>query len=430
MKKIVLRSLAASTLALSGAAVAQDMDKKVTVGGNIQMNLNTSNSADPDTPNFNADKSRLKVKVAGGIASAEVEVELNGNKLKKENATAGSLASSKEETNTVSIRRANLNLDVLTLKSGSNTFTTTLSMGGIRIGGADLTAADVTWAPQGYSRQDGAYLKETLALGKMADVELGLGIFNNVNTFIADSGAVWNPDATNQVKQSNWFSSSWNKSMGIAAHVAATVNVDDNQSIGAKFYYGSQNKAPSNISVAAATTGAPIMSAARDVSHMEASVIYNHAGIFGNKGVLSTNGAGFWYEIDDAKGSMTATAPGTSESDFTYGSAGTDTKKSTLMGFGVAGDTGSYLTGMLQKGDRLTYAVSYATLKMTDGATAGNSYNDNQMAFSVGYAVSTFEIAFNLENVKSDKKVFADNGKTANPKDTMMRSYLTMAYQF
>jgi hypothetical protein len=414
VKKIVLRSLAASTLALSGAAVAQDMDKKVTVGGNFQLNMNTSDSARSNTfranettsaPDFGIDKARVKTKVAGGIASGEAEIDFKGG-------------------STFSLRRAQLNLDALTLKSGDNTFTTTLSMGGIRIGGADLTAADITWAPQGYSRQDGAYLKETLALGKMANIELGAGLFNTINTFVlgAASSPATSVGATSW-NDANTVNSVKGKGLGMAAHVAATVNVDDNQSIGAKFYYGAQEK------VKTAETTAT----ARDLSHMEASVVYNHAGIFGSKGVLSTNGVSFWYEADELKGGMAITAADTDKSEAIFAPAGSDTVKSTLMGFGVAGDTGSYLTGMLQKGDRLTYAVSYAMNKGTYGAAAAtNDYDKKQMAFSVGYAVSSFELAFNLEHVKADKKVFADNGKTAdaNKKDTMMKSYLTMAYQF
>jgi hypothetical protein len=398
VKKIVLRSLAASTIALSGAAVAQDMDKKITTGGNFQLNMNTSDSSRSEAPDFAIDKARVKTKVAGGIASGEVEVDFqNGS--------------------TFSLRRAQLNLDVLTLKSGSNTFTTTLSMGGIRIGGADLTAADITWAPQAYGRQDGAYLKETLAIGKMADIDFGVGLFNNITTYFVDSAAKGINDASNITKGKG-------KSLGLAAHVAATVNVDDNQSIGAKFYYGSQEKA---------ITYTANAGKARDVSHMEASLVYNHASIFGNKGVLSTNGVSFWYEVDDAKGEMTATKTAT-DSNYTYGTANNDTLKSTLMGFGIAGDTGSYLTGMLQKGDRLTYAVSYAMNKLTDGDTTTDlNYDKKQMAFSVGYAVSSFELAFNFEHVKNNNAIFSDKGKSTNAserKDSMMRSYLTMAYQF
>ncbi|WP_338635104.1 hypothetical protein [Spirobacillus cienkowskii] len=398
MKKIVLRSLAASTLALSGAAVAQDMDKKITTGGNFQLNMNTSNSTASDKPDFAIDKARVKTKVAGGIASGELEVAF-------------------KDSNAFDIRRAQLNLDALTLKSGDNTFTTTLSMGGIRIGGADLTAADITWAPQGYGRQDGAYLKETLALGKMANIELGAGLFNNITTYFVDSAVKGINDADNITKGKG-------KSLGLAAHVAATVNVDDNQSIGGKFYYGSQEKAYTDAG----------KTKARDVSHMEASVVYNHASIFGNKGVLSTNGVSFWYEVDDAKGGMSAAATSATDTNIVYGTANNDTLKSTLMGFGIAGDTGAYLTGMLQKGDRLTYAASYAMNKLTDGDTTTTdlNYDKKQMAFSVGYAVSSFELAFNFEHVKNNKAIFSDKGKSADAdkKDTMMRSYLTMAYQF
>lgn len=478
MKKFALRSLAVSVLSLAGStAFAQDntnkmsdkdqkvaLDSSSTTGGSIfsqdqidalkkemekkdptenkftfagvlQLNANTSDSQRASTPDFSASKLRVGASVTGGIATAQIELQVNGNQQKTQTVSSTGASGSTTGTTggdqgngTVTIRRAQLNLDVLTLKGGPNTYTTTLSLGGIRIGGADGAAPDAAWTTTGFGRQDGAYLKEALVFGKSANIEFGFGAFNNIV-------AVANPTATSTSSgyggwgsltsvtiQENWTGNSFSQSIGFAGHLAGTVNIDDDQSLALKAFYGVQGNAPTK-----QDSNGGLLNA-RDVSHIEASLVYNHAGILGSKGVISGNGVSLWYENENAGKTKNATSNGSG--DFTYTTSTDDSTVSQIYGLGVAADSASYLTGMLQKGDRLTYAASYVMLNTTFGNTTSTpNYNASQMAASVGYAVNTFELAFNFEYDSSDTTMFDDSNGSLTKKNAM-KTYLTGAYIF
>ena len=139
------------------------------------------------------------------------------------------------------------------MKAGENTFTTTLSLGGIRIGNADATTPDAVWTTTGFGRQDGAYLKEAMAFGKKASVEVGFGAFNNIvayanpvypSTGNTTGGYSWSGSAS--TKQANWESTSFSQSIGFAGHLAANVNIDDEQSLALKGFFGTQGNSPTN----------------------------------------------------------------------------------------------------------------------------------------------------------------------------------------
>lgn len=465
MKKSVLRSIAVSVLSLAGSAtfaqenkdqkvaidssnatgtslfsqeqidaLKKEMEKKdvtenkVTFAGVLQLNANTSDSQRSSSPDFSASKVRLGVNVSGGIATGQVEVQLNGNQQSTQT-VAGNTTSGDAGNGSVTLRRAQLNLDVLTIKGGQNTYTTTISLGGVRIGGADGTAPDVAWTTTGYSRQDGAYLKEALVFGKTANVEIGFGAFNNITaitnpTYLGTSSSGYTGWGSQPLvtKQANWMSDSFSQSIGFAGHLAGTYNFDDNQSLAAKVFYGTQGDSPTDQDSSGNLTHA------KDVTHIEASLVYNHAGILGSKGVISGNGISFWYENEDIGKSKTATA--NSSGDFNYTAFVDDSQVVSLYGLGVAADSSNYLTDMLQKGDRLTYAASYTMMDTKFGNKAISSdYNISQIAASVGYAVNTFEAAFNFEYDDSDTTVFNDSNKHLKEKNAI-KTYLTAAYVF
>ena len=314
MKKSVLRSLTISALSLAGStafaqenkstvenkeqkvaldaagttggtlfsqdqidALKKEMEKKdvtenkVTFAGLIQLNANTSDSQRVSTPDLQAGKVRLGVNVSGGIASGQVEVQLRGNQQATQTVTTTGTTQTTSGDNgngAVTLRRAQLNLDVLTVKAGENTFTTTLSLGGIRIGNADATTPDAVWTTTGFGRQDGAYLKEAMAFGKKASVEVGFGAFNNIvayanpvypSTGNTTGGYSWSGSAS--TKQANWESTSFSQSIGFAGHLAANVNIDDEQSLALKGFFGTQGNSPTN------QDSNGTLTKARDVTH-------------------------------------------------------------------------------------------------------------------------------------------------------------------
>lgn len=416
-------------------------ENKITFAGIIQLNANLNDSQRSSAPDFNASKVRLGANISGGIVSGQVEVELKGNQQSTQTVSSTGQGSNTVQTTSndngngqVTIRRAQLNLDVLTIKADQNTFTTTVSLGGVRIGNADATAPDATWTTTGFGRQDGAYLKQAMVFGKTANVELGVGAFNNIiaitnnpypTTGNTSGGYGGWGNASTATKQANWGSSSFSQSIGVAGHLAATVNFEEDHYLKAKAFLGSQGNSPTD------QDSNGTLKTARDVTHTEASLSYNNAAYLGSKGVISGNGVSVWYENETIGRSKTATR---NNGDFTYTNASStdDSQNASLYGLGIAADSSNYLTGMLQKGDFITYALSYAMANVTFGSkSTSQDYNTSQIVASVGYGVNTFETALNFEYDSADTNIFTDsNGGTTVNKKNATKTYLTMAYSF
>lgn len=401
----------------------------IKVGGVVQANANFHDSQSARTPNFNASKVRLGLNISGGIATGQIEVQFNGNQAPGtvEDGTVKNAEVSDNGRGQVTIRRGQLNLDVLTVKSNENTYTTTLSLGGIRIGGADGVGPDAAMTTSGFARQDGAYLKQAMTFGKSAKFELGIGAFNNIfaahNAAYAedkDENSAFSWGASVSTLQANWTEGSFSKSLGIAGHAAASYDIDDNQSFSAKFLIGSQGNAPSK-------QNKDGLSQARDVTHIEASALYNHKAMFGSKGVLSGNGIGFWYENENIGKTKTATKSG---DDFSYAASKDNSQNASLYGVGIAADSSNFLTDLLQKGDFITYAANYSLADVTFGSKdTSKDYNVSQAAVSVGYGVNTFETALNFSYSASEAKVFQNSeGKTNQTSAT--KAYVTAIYAF
>ncbi|APJ04025.1 hypothetical protein [Silvanigrella aquatica] len=474
MKKLLLRSLAVSALSLCGnnvfaqevaeleeqktaldtnktsgseliseeqiKAIKKEVAKQdptkntITLFGVAQFNANTSNTQRQNTPDFSANRLRLGVNVSGGIASGKAELEFSGNQQSTQTATSG-VTSGDSGNGGVKIRQAQLNLDVLTVKSEENTYKTTVSLGGIRVGGADCTGPDIVWGASGYGRQDGAYLTQSLEFGKAGSLSLGLGAFNNINAFMnpayPSSGTGFGGWGVNSGASiaSNWGSPSFNGALGYLGNINAAYNIDENQSLKASFYYGTQENAP------AGQDSSGNITSARNVVHTESNLVYNHKGIFGDKGVLSGNGISIFFENDDVGATQVANKSNGSVSYAPTLISGTqnaldDSQNTSILGLTVSADSGNYLTGMLQKGDRLTYAASYVSLNTIFGnSNYSQNYVANQAAASLGYAVNTFETAFNIEYTNSNKTIFSDATGKLN-KNNAVRSYITAAYVF
>jgi hypothetical protein len=386
----------------------------ITTGGIVQFNLNTSSTTRANTPDFSANKVRLGVQVASGIASGQVELQFDGSQ-------------SGVGDGEVTIRRAQLNLDLLTMKNSSGAYTTTLSLGGIRVGGADNMGGDATWATTGNGRTDGVYLKETLEFHKTAKIELGAGFSNNmsVTAYKPQSAGFpgWADPSVNVGMPSSWMSPSLNKSRAILAHIRTNYSFTDDQTFNFATYYAKQNKSP------VTQTPNNMLSTVRDLERIEMSGVYNHSGIFGDKGVLSANGVGVWFEQN--KAARTQTAVPNNDGDYIYTNTSVnDTTRNTLLGVGLAGDTAHYFSSLAQKGDRLTYGISYALGDLSyDDQAYSKRYNVSQFVSSVGYGVSSFEMALNVEYSGATAQVFT-NSKGMLTNKNAAKTYLTAAYAF
>ncbi|BBH53460.1 hypothetical protein [Fluviispira sanaruensis] len=401
--------------------------------GLIQLNANLVDTTRSGTVDFSAAKVRFGILATGGIASGQFEVQFNGNQQRDLAVTSGTNQTAKSQGDgAVTIRRAQLNLDVLNIKSGANTFLTTLSLGGVRIGGADNSAPDAAITTNGYARQDGAYLKETITLGKAFSSEIGVGAFNNITAYTQSPGSYSGYGSVNNSLQANWMSTSFNGSLGYAGNVKLAYNFDDNKSLTGQFFYGAQSNAPS----AQDTDGT--VTKVKDVSHTEASLLYNDKAIFGSNAVIAANGIAVWYENESAGTTYTANKNSGGYSYARQGNATSgvdDSNYMNLIGLGVSGDTGNFFTGLMQKGDRLTYGIAYSFLESIY-ANQSNDTNDknkanfslNQVSAQIGYAVNTYEIALVADYKISEQAIFsnAKGDKVQNATTT----YITAAYSF
>lgn len=401
--------------------------------GYVQGDMNLSDSQRTNVPDFQGQDAIAGLLVAGGIASAQLEVDFFGNQPLYEapitDPVSGVTTTPPSYNNTVELRQAQLNLSALKLKSGDNSYTTIISLGGIRVGSAQYTAPDAANTPTGFERQDGGYLQEKMKFGNQWSVILGFGAFNTLYGSAPGSHYTsWgnNPPIT---MQNFWLSTSLNPSLAYLGSLNATYFFSTNRSLNLIAIYDAQNNAPySDVPLTGLQT-AGALSEVRNVNHTEASLLYNDIGLFGNKGVINSNGVSFWYEREE--NSRTQLATGNLANGFVYTNGLIDDAQvATLYGFGIAADSEPYLTNMLQKGDRITYAAAYTLVTSALGAPSLlQTYQVNQPSASIGYAVNTFEIALNWEySFANTNSFFTD--KNGNPQNNEMTTYITAAYNF
>ena len=404
---------------------------KTSIGfyGLLQSNMTAYDTQRSNVPDFAPQHVRLGTKLSGGIASGQVELEWNGNQLDSAQSnsnidpmTGGTLAASQSTNNTVVIRQGQLNLDAISIVDGDNTYVTTVSFGGIRVGGAQFIVPDISSVPNNFSRQDGAYIQEKLGIGKNLTLNLGFGAFNTLFVHRPDSGAYTGWDTSSAaVAPSLWGANSFKTQLAYVGNMSSTYNMSDTQNFQFNLYAGSQKNAPYSMG-----SGTTVLSR-QDVSHIESSLSYNDTDLLGSKGVISGNGIDFFYEREANARAIDNT---TSLNGYLDNSG-----VSAIYGAGISADSSPYLSSMLQKDDRLTYAIGFNLVtnnnqnqELQPGNITFQNFRVNQTSASIGYAVSQFEVALNGEYSSSDTNIFKDSDNNAVSKE--FKSYITAAYVF
>lgn len=395
------------------------INNNVTAYGLLQFNANTNDSTRSNTPDFAANRMRLGVNVKGGVVEGRIELQFNGNNVK-------------EKSDLVAIRKAELNLKVLNIQYGNINYLTSLSLGGLRVGGAMSTAPDIANIPNKFARQDGIYLEEIIEIKNTGKIGLGVGVFSHITALkqqpVSSGSANWLGSKRASIN-SNWMQNSFSNSRGYLTKLDTIYYFSENQKLNFIAIYGMQDDAPNEQS----DTGTLIK--VNDLNHGEASLWYNDVNIFGDKGLLSDNGIALWYEREDVGKKRNAIAVGGGQFHYDGSTNYDDSQMFQLLGLSVSGDTQRYLTDFLQKKDRFTYAVSYSIETVnfgnpvTETGSANPNYKTNQFSASVGYAVNTFETAFNIAYSVSDEKVFTDRFGNLNKNDAL-KGYLTAFYKF
>ena len=394
-------------------------DNIVTPYGLVQFNANTNDSTRSNTPDFAANRVRFGMKVQGGIAEGRFEVQFNGNNVDG-------------KSNLVIIRRADLSLKVLNIEHENVNYVTTVSIGGMRVGNTMSTAPDIAYIPNKYGRQDGVYIEELIDFKKQGKISIGAGAFNHIRALrqqsVSSGNANWLGSKGASIN-SNWMQESFSNSKGYLGKLDSTYFFSDNKKLNLIAIYGMQNDAPREQS----PTG--VLTKVNDLKHGEASLWYNDSNIFGDKGLLSDNGIALWYEREEIGKTKDAIPIGGGKFNYDDSTTYDDSQVFQLFGASVSGDTAKYLTNMMQKKDRLTYAASYSFVDVNFGnpvtttGVANPNYKTSQYAAYVGYAVNTFETGFNIAYYSSTENVFTDSNGNLN-KNNALKGYLTAFYKF
>ncbi len=362
--------------------------------GLLQFNTNLLDTQRTNVPDFSGQHVRLGTKVNSGKINAQIEAEL--------------LANNPQNNNQVVLRQAQINVDLLNSVYGENSYSTSLSLGAVRIGGAEFHTPDISNVPSQFSRQDGIYVQEKIGSGKQLAFAGGLGFFNTL--FAVDPGqshAGWDVP-TPLTQPSAWQGNSLNGSLAYVLTFNSTYKLDDSRSVSLALYNGHQGRAPA--------AGTPSL-ATRQVNHFEGSLAYNDPKLFGTHGVISGNGVTFWTETEKADRSQIDSQDVPVD----------DSMTASIYGLSGAGDKHF---DFMKKDDSLTYAasVNLATHKYANENPVLYNYEVTQIAGSVGYAMGTFEVALNAEMSTSDKKIYVDS--ESNTTESEVKSYVTAVYNF
>ncbi|MEN9824674.1 MAG: hypothetical protein RI953_419 [Pseudomonadota bacterium] len=419
-RKIALLAVIASqSNAFADEKSDKDIQKSVVPYGLIQAYSNVADSQYSSAPDFTMAILRFGMKVSEGITRAQFETAVWGNV-----AETGDVPASAVGFNGVGIRRADVGL---ALSSG-----TTISLGRIRMGGADAWGVDATAAAEQFGSIDGASIVQKLSLGDKNELSFSLGIGNSMG----------NPSG----KDTHTFGRSLKSDRGVI--VGARANVLGG--VVATAYYGMEKNQIAQESAAEQAVldaeGKPVAGqfvklkkviTARDASHFEGSLGYNK----------DNYAVGGWYQSvvrSDLKlatfvDNKLTTSPIT-DADAKYGAKVGPKTTSSILGFGFNTDSSLLgYTDVLQKGALLTFGGSVAKLAERDGVSSNDSEeakNDiTQVALGVGYQSGGFALELGNEFQSSTAQSFnsknKEQGSAAAPsKTSAYKTYLVGIYSF
>jgi hypothetical protein len=413
-----IKGLTILTLAASSAFAQEKKDDKpiVTPYGSISFNTNFLDTSRSNVIDFSAEHARLGLKVQHGFVDADLLVQFIGNREKN--------------ANTVSIRKAALGLNLPKFNLADINFATKISVGGLRISGAENTAPSVANVTNGFGRQDGIYLNETITFANQSQIKLGLGLFNNINAKkmneVSTLEADWS-DADNSVIASDWSNKSNSESKGFLAKAEVKTVVTETAFFQFTGVYALQDNALSKKNKDTIK--------ARDVKHLEASILFNDTNVFGDKAIIAGNGIAAFYENVSLSKEIKAEDMGGNK--FKYDSVGAfdNSQKFQLIGISVGGDTESYLTNIMTTNDRITYAAAYSLANVNFANSKTNlgldnpDYKIHQGTAYIGYGLNGFETGLNFAYSKASEKIYTNREGKAD-KDNKFTGTLIAQYKF
>lgn len=423
VRKIALLAVVAAQVnAFADEKSDKDIQKSVVPYGLIQGYSNLADSQYGSTPDFTLATVRFGVKVSEGITRGQIETQYMGNV-----ADSGAVPASAVGLNGVLIRRADVGL---ALSSG-----TTISLGRVRLGGADAWGIDATTPPDQFGFIDGASVVQKVALGGKNELALSLGLGNSMGV----------PGG----RDTHTFSRTLKNDRGVILGARASF-----EGITAAAFYGMEkNQVKQEASAEQAVLGAdgnPIkneqgnvtqlvklkkVTTARDASHFEASLGYNR----------DNWAVGGWYQaltltdlkvVNFVNGKFTTSAP--TADDAKFGAKALPKTTSTIVGAGFNTDSSLLgYTDVLQKGALLTMGGSVVKTAERDNDSSNDSTEAEkdqlQYALGVGYQSGGFALELGHLLATSKGKNFNDGNaeQGADPtKKSSNYTYLMGIYVF
>lgn len=413
MKAIV--SLVGLTALMAGQAFGQEAsaekapEKKIDFSGILQGKVNLMDSRRSTTPDYSLSIPQLNVKVSEGIAKGQLDLRFTGND--------GSGSDGKEDKyhNNVLIRKAEAGID-LPSKTG-------FRVGRVRPGNPAVWGADITTTLDGYGGMDGLMLKQEIPLGEGGKIKVAATLGNNL---VVPSSKLARSDVYGE---DTGFYPSFKKDKAMVASLDLELS-----GVKAGFYYGAEkNQVKKNEAAKIETTptaadptkfetkSIPAKKTFADVTHLEASLGYDMDGI----------GAGVAYQLIttakesegsiDGKGKVIRTTTVTDKK-----------KKESILSLGMNGDSTLFgVKDLVQTGDKLTYALSYAVSATRAGGEKEADKDKNEVGLSFGYGVGAYNIDFNYAYTFSKAKQFTDKDESkADAKKNFSKLYLNSVYNF
>lgn len=434
--------------------------------GLIQANVNFVDSVRNNTPDFSLSHARLGVLAIENRWRGQLEFEFLGNQPRAFFAGGNDpLYLSQSSNNTVNVRQAQISFDffrystpekpskadkqqeaVVQQKNAPQTTTATVvtdapqspldtfisrvSLGGIRVGGANATAPDAAFTPSGYSRQDGIYFTENAVFGNSDSATFGVGVFNNLISF--NSGKLgayqgWGsyPTTSQNFLGVNGFNSStFQKAYLFSGNY--TAQFSDTKFLNPAIYYGFQKRSAVN------TNDLGFATTVRDSTHIEGQLLYNDTKLFGQRAILTGNGLSFYMEVEKGSDQHYTTAA----RDIDQIANLNDGYSNILYGLSLGGDTTAFLTDILTNSDRFLYSGS---ITYADSRFKHKNYSPNfgvtQYAAAIGYGYKSLEIFLNAAYGTSAKKAYSmyniqDKSNESDTTHNRTQAYITAALYF
>jgi hypothetical protein len=426
VSKLVLRSIALSTLMLPFAAFAQapaaapaaaaadakpaevksadKVEKMIVPYGVIQTYFNLSDSIRRTDPDFTTLLVRPGLKVNAGIARAQIETDMSGNALD---------AKTGKGKNVIGIRRADL---TWVFPSG-----TSFQMGRIRPGGADAWGVDATVVAPGNGGNDGLRISQKIMLPENGSVDFGVGFFNALSVITNDAA----PGNIGYAMQSEALKP--DKALIVNAGVEVA-------GVKAKVFYAAEKNAVMGLDAAAQAAASPsaVVAKTSNVNHTEASVGYS----------LGNLEAGVWWAgFTRSKAKFVVPAGGgkydvvsyADEADATISKLDRKTTES-VIGVGVGGDSTLFGVGdIVQTGDKFTYGLSWSMRSdRHSGLSASDEKKDdvNHIAVGAGYTVADLLLELNVANQSTENKGYANDKGEAGKETSQTQVYVTGVWGF